>query len=427
MTQLSSQAQISRLIHRFGFGPKPGQFAQLLAGGVASAQAAVLNVPAVDPGLSQLPTPTFAKIGSLVSKAAKFQDALQYYQLVFWWLDRMVLSENALPERMTWFWHGHWATAISKVNYANPMLIQNQILRQNALGNFNTMTQSMINDAALQYWLDGQQNLIAAPNENLSREFMELFTLGVGNYSQDDVTALAKSFTGYRLSLEAGTATLTPRIHDNSSVKILGSTGSFSPQDAVAVLTKEKSCQDFIAQRLWFRFYDSSNEQPDLTLSDSFATRDIGAAVKALVYHSALSDPLHAQPKSPVEWLVSACRALNIQPSKLPTQSTVFSALARMGNTPFNPPNVGGWPPDQFWLGAAQAQDRINLSQYLVSHGDLSPISSLPAKQRVAAAAMWLGVAGWGASTLQALASVASDPARLTWLALNAPEYVVNA
>ena len=132
MTQLSSQAQISRLIHRFGFGPKPGQFAQLLAGGVASAQAAILNVPAVDSGLSQLPTPTFAKIGSLVSKAAKFQDALQYYQLVFWWLDRMVLSENALPERMTWFWHGHWATAISKVNYANPMLIQNQILRQNA-------------------------------------------------------------------------------------------------------------------------------------------------------------------------------------------------------------------------------------------------------------------------------------------------------
>ena len=400
-----------------------------MAGGVQSAQASVLNVPVVDAGVANLATPAFAKIGSLVSKAAKFQDALQYYQLVFWWLDRMVLSDNALPERMTWFWHGHWATAISKVNYATPMLTQNQVLRQNALGSFNTMAQLMINDCALQYWLDGQQNYVAAPNENLSREFMELFALGVGNYSQADVTALAKSFTGYKItaaSLEAGVITYTPKIHDTSTVSILGNTGSFTPQDATAVLTAQKSCQDFIAQRLWFRFYNSSAPQPDKTLSDAFAARDIGAAVKALVYHPALSDPLHAQAKSPVEWLVSACRALSIQPSKLPTQSTVFSALARMGNTPFNPPNVGGWPPDEFWLGAAQAQERINLSKYLVSNGDLSPISVLPAKQRVAAAAMWLGVAGWGATTQQVLTSAQSDPARLAWLALNAPEYVVN-
>jgi uncharacterized protein (DUF1800 family) len=429
VTQLSTQAQISRLIHRFGFGPKPGQFAQLMAGGLESAQTAIFTVPAVDPGLVDLKTPTFAKIGSLVSKAAKLQDALQYYQLVFWWLDRMVLSDNALPERMTWFWHGHWATAISKVNYSTPMLTQNQVFRQNALGSFDTMSQSMINDAALQYWLDGQKNLIAAPNENLSREFMELFTLGVDNYSQADVTGLAKSFTGYRLSassLEAGVITFTPKFHDTSTVTILGNTGAFTPQDATALLTKQKSCQDFIAQRLWFRFYSSSVPQPDTTLSDAFATRDIGAAVKALVYHPALSSPLHAQAKSPVEWFVSSCRALNIHPSKLPTQSTVFSALARMGNTPFNPPNVGGWPPDEFWLGAAQAQERINLSKYLVSNGDLSPIASLPAKQRVAAAAMWLGVAGWGATTQQVLTSAASDPARLAWLALNAPEYVVN-
>jgi len=426
VAQLSTQAQISRLVHRFGFGPKPGEFAKLMAGGVQSAQASILAVPSVDTGLANLTTPTFAKIGSLVSAEAKNQDKLQYYQLVFWWLDRMVLSDNALPERMTWFWHGHWATAISKVNYPNPMIIQNQVLRQNALGSFNTMAQSMINDAALQYWLDGQQNYIMAPNENLSREFMELFALGVGNYSQADVTALAKSFTGYKMSLEAGVATYTPKIHDTSTVTILGSTGAFTPQDATAVLTAQKSCQDFIAQRLWFRFYNSTSPQPDRTLSDAFATRDIGAAVKALVYHSALSDPLHAQTKSPVEWLVSACRALRIQPSKLPTQSTVFSALARMGNTPFNPPNVGGWPPDEFWLGAAQAQERINLSQYLVSYGNLTPISVLPEKQRVAAAALWLGVAGWGATTQQVLTSAASDPARLAWLALNAPEYVVN-
>ena len=400
-----------------------------MAGGLQSAQASILAVPAVDAGVANLATPTFAKIGSLDSKAAKFQNALQYYQLVFWWLDRMVLSDNALTERMTWFWHGHWATAIIKVNYATPMLIQNQVLRQNALGSFNTMAQAMINDAALQYWLDGQQNYVAAPNENLSREFMELFALGVGNYSQADVTALAKSFTGFKItadSLEAGEITYTPKIHDTSTVSILGNTGAFTPQDATSVLTAQKSCTDFIAQRLWFRFYNSSAPQPDKTLSDAFATRDIGATVKSLVYHPALSDPLHAQAKSPVEWLVSACRALNIQPSKLPTQSTVFSALARMGNTPFNPPNVGGWSPDEFWLGTAQAQERINLSKYLVSHGDLSPISVLPAKLRVAGAAMWLGVAGWGATTQRVLTSAVSDPARLTWLALNAPEYVVN-
>ncbi|NDE36287.1 MAG: DUF1800 family protein [Actinobacteria bacterium] len=101
----------------------------------------------------------------------------QLTSLTLWWLDRMVLSEHSLRERMTWFWHGHWATSYQKVDDALPMYLQNQTLRRNALGNFAQMSREMVNDAALIFWLDGQTNTIKAPNENLSRELMELFTL----------------------------------------------------------------------------------------------------------------------------------------------------------------------------------------------------------------------------------------------------------
>jgi len=99
----------------------------------------------------------------------------------------MVLSEHPLRERMTWFWHGHWATSYQKVDDALPMYIQNQTLRKFALGNFADMSRAMVNDGALIFWLDGQTNTIKAPNENLSRELMELFTLGVNRYFESDV------------------------------------------------------------------------------------------------------------------------------------------------------------------------------------------------------------------------------------------------
>ncbi len=427
MAELSERAQISRLIHRFGFGPRPGQYESLVKLGLARTQRSILDVPAVDPGLSTVVTPTFPSYGFLPASQMRALLAQQNNELLFWWLDRMVLSHNALPERMTWFWHGHWATAVSKVVYPLPMLQQNQTLRANALGNFSTMSEAMITDCALLYWLDSELNVATSPNENLARELMELFTLGIGNYTENDVQAVAKSLTGYRVTLATGQVTYRPALHDNSVVTILGTTSSFTGPSVVALLTSLYTNQLFIAERLWFRFFDSSSPQSDDSIATAFESRGIARAVKALVHHRALANPAHSQAKSPVEWFVSACRALGVRPSTLPTPQVVISGLGNLGQVPFNPPNVGGWPADQFWLTAASAQQRISLSSFLIEHGDLTPITSLSPRERVEGSALWLGVPEWGRSTKALLTKVRTDPTQLAWLALNAPEYVVNA
>lgn len=427
MAELSEKAQISRLIHRFGLGPKPGQYESLVALGLSGAQSSILSVPTVDPGLSSVTPPTFATTGLASASAARAERAEQNNELLLWWLDRMVLSDNALPERMTWFWHGHWATAVSKVKYPIPMYQQNQTLRANSMGSFVTMSEAMIDDCALLYWLDAELNSASAPNENLARELMELFTLGIGNYSQDDVEAVAKCLTGFKVRVATGQVVYRPVLHDNSVVTILGSSGAFTAGQVVTLLTSQASNQRFIPDRLWFRFYDSAAPQPNATLTDAFASRDIGATVSALVHHSALANPAHSQAKAPVEWFVGVCRALSLRPSTFPSPKQLVTGLGSLGQVPFNPPNVGGWPADQYWLTAASAQARISLSASLIQQGDLTPLTSLGASERVDGAALWLGVPGWSSSTRAVLKKVAANPTQLAWLAMNAPEYVVNA
>ena len=155
-----------------------------------------------DPGLDALVTPPFPNMGQAPSdptaSAAYWTKVYdQSISVGMWWMDRMVLADYPFIERMTWFWHGHWATSINKVSFALPMKIQNETLRTHALGNFKDMSRAMVRDGALIFWLDGEENVAYSPNENLGREFMELFTLGVGHYSQTDVHQAALGFTGY--------------------------------------------------------------------------------------------------------------------------------------------------------------------------------------------------------------------------------------
>src|SRR6202140_825603 len=190
MTAASDRLELPRLVHRFGLGPKPGEYLRLLAGGIPQARATILARRS-DPGLGALVTPPFPNMGPSptdpTASAAYWQEVYaQPLRVGGWWMDRMVLADYPFIERMTWFWHGHWATSIDKVSYALPMKIQNETLRTHALGNFVDMSRAMVKDGALIYWLDGEQNVAYSPNENLGREFMELFTLGVGNYSQND-------------------------------------------------------------------------------------------------------------------------------------------------------------------------------------------------------------------------------------------------
>ena len=165
----------ARLFQRFGFGPRPGEFSAALSAGVSNTRSNLLTPPGIDYGAQRVPEPAITDLGRRPEPNDPLNPIFssnmreQNKALAVWWLDRMALSDHTLTERMTWFWHGHWATAIDKLNYALPMYVQNQTLRKHALGNFREMSLAMVKDGALQFWLDGQENTSRAPNENLSR------------------------------------------------------------------------------------------------------------------------------------------------------------------------------------------------------------------------------------------------------------------
>jgi uncharacterized protein (DUF1800 family) len=426
--------ETARLFQRFGFGPKPGEFANALKAGVEATRVQVLSPPPIDHGISAISEPNLSDLGNypptVTAARATFDNELksQRRMLILWWLDRMSLADNALTERMTWFWHGHWATSIGKVEYALPMYLQNQTLRANALGDFGVQARTMITDGALQYWLDGGANTVAAPNENLAREFMELFSLGVDRYLEVDVQAVARALTGYRVIRSSGAVTFLAKNHDSSSLNILGASGTFNATQIADLVVNRDDCARFISDRIWFRFISSTIPRPDSNpIKDAFATRDISKAVNAIATSTVMSDPKYSLVKSPLEWFIGLCRALSITPSKLGKPEQVINYLDKLGQVPFIPPNVGGWPYGEAWLTAASAQYRLQAAQYLLANGDISTITSLPSSARFTAMSNLLGVANWSWRTERALRDVLDDPNRLILLAASSPEYVVSA
>ena len=431
MAKTQDRLAISRLINRFGFGPKPGEYAALLAMGLPTAQSKLLTPPTTDAGLSTITEPDFPDRGPFPTPntpaRTAFAAAMQSdrLNLELWWLDRMVLADHALTERLTWFWHGHWATSMGKVEYARPMKMQNDTLRANALGNFNQMAQAMVIDPALMFWLDAGANVKQSPNENLARELMELFVLGVGHYTEDDVRGVSRSLTGYNVSRSASTFTFNPNKHDATSFPIFGTTSTWDAASIIKFLVARSDTQKFITDRLWFRMMSTGLPTPS-DVSSAFANREILPAVQKMATYVTSTDPLMSQVKSPVEWAVAACRALKVTPSKTQNRAQIINYLDKLGQYPFNPPNVGGWPFDEAWLNIASTQYRIGFAGNLIAQGDLSPIAGLSGLTMENALADWLGIPEFTLRTKAVIRSSGLTSAQIVSLALCSPEYVVN-
>jgi uncharacterized protein (DUF1800 family) len=430
----AQRLEISRLFHRFGFGPRPGEYAQALADGVSTTRSRLLTVPASDAGAAAIVEPKITDLGPRPKPNTKeivpfaIEMRYQIQQMVVWWLDRMAASDHGLTEKMTWFWHGHWATSVQKLNYAMPMFVQNKTLRTYCLGNFASMTKAMLNDGALQFWLDGQDNTVKAPNENLGRELMELFTLGVGRYTEDDVKNISRSLTGYQVVRSSGAVTINQNRRDKNPVNLLGTTAVFTGDSLADFLVARDDSAQFIAERLWYRFISSTEDMPaNFSAKSAFKNREISAAVGAMANDSVMRDEKYAMVKSPVEWFISACRALELTPSALKTPAQMINYLEKLGQVPFSPPNVGGWPAGEAWLSSASAQYRIAFATWLIKQSDLRVLKSLTPAQRIMQSANWLGVAEWSPRTRAALRDAQSDPAQFALLALCSPEYIVSA
>jgi len=430
----TDRLEIARLYHRFGFGPRPGEFKAALANGVSATKTSLLSVPAIDSGANKVAEPNVTNLGprpaQKTSELIEFNIALrqQVKELPLWWLDRMALSDHTLTERMTWFWHGHWATAIGKINYAYPMYIQNKTLRKHALGNFGEMATAMVNDGALQFWLDGNENTVKSPNENLARELMELFVLGVNRYTETDVRELSRALTGYQVERSTGKLYFNAKRYDPNVKTILGSSTTFNGNSATAHLVAQKDNAKFISERIWFRFISSQVELPsDNSLEKSFETRDISKLVIALTDSQILSNPDYSIVKAPVEWFIGVARYLNLTPSALKTPAQLLGYLDKLAQVPFSPPNVGGWPTDESWLSSASAQSRIQFAAWLIKQADLSALAAIAPAKRIAWLQDELGVLSFSNRTRLALDGVKSNPAQLLQLAICSPEYVVSA
>ena len=426
----TQRLEIARLFHRTGFGPKPGEFAEALRAGVASTRNKVLAPPSK---VSFVAPPTLTDLGPRPSPnspdVVEFSQQLRYQtqQLFLWWLDEMVASPHTLQEKMTWFWHGHWATSIGKVNYALPMFNQNVTMRKYALGNFSEFAKTMFFDGALQVWLDGQENTVKAPNENFSREMMELFTLGVNRYTETDVKELARAFTGYQVSRSSGVVTYNARRRDTASVTVLGKTGVMSPDEVIGHLVAQNNSALFVAERIWYRFVSSQEPLPqDHPMIKAFANRDIYALMKSLIESSALSQQQYSMVKSPVEWFIGICRATSITPSKLPSPTKLTNFFSTLSQIPLSPPNVGGWPVDQAWLSSASAQFRLSFATSIIKEANLSELASVSSVKRPAYLADLLGVVEWSSRTAYAMRGVREDPQKLLVTAVCSPEYVVS-
>jgi uncharacterized protein (DUF1800 family) len=420
----------ARLLHRFNFGPTPGQYTELLERGLEATRATVLTHGLADPGADSAVPPSLPTLGTIPDANApnvtEFWNAIDSGQveLITWWLDRMVLADFPLTERMTWFWHGHWATSVQKVIYPLTMQKQNNTLRQHALGNFNDMARAMVVDGAFNFWLDNELNFLSSPNENMARELMELMTIGVNNFTQHDVTAAARALTGYATNLPNGVVTFDAQQHFSHPVSVLGTTARLDAPTLASLIVSKDLNAKYITERMWFRFV-SGTTKPPASLASSFSTRDNYALIEALVRSGAWSDPANSLVKSPIEWFVGACRAMKVLPSSINAGNLQWFLL-QMGQLPFNPPNVGGWPYGQAWLSGAAFQYRFMALELMVAQGDLSPLN-VPKSQMAQVCADWLGVPAWSSRTASTLAASTSSPLEFATVAFLSPEYMVSA
>jgi uncharacterized protein (DUF1800 family) len=248
-------------------------------------------------------------------------------------------------------------------------------------------------------------------------------TIGVNNFTQNDVTAAARALTGYTIYQSNGAVIFEPGVHYSKPVTVLGTTARLDAQSLASLIVSKDLNVKFITERMWFRFVSGTTKPPP-SLDASFVRRDIYPLVDALVHSSAWTNPANSLVKSPVEWFVGACRATNVRPSSLNAGSLQWFLL-QMGQLPLNPPNVGGWPYGQAWLSGVAFQYRFQITELLMAKADLSPLSG-PKSKMVQACADWLGIPEWSRRTASTLEASTSNPSELATLALLSPEYAVS-
>lgn len=322
--------------------------------------------------------------GDFKEKAREFRmmEGEEILDLRQWWLERMMNGPAPLLEKMTLFWHGHFATSAQKVKDVYWMWLQNETLRHNALGNFATLTKKMSRDPAMMIYLDLQQSRKEHPNENWARELMELFTVGIGNYSEQDIRESARAFTGYRVDMTTQQFRFAPFQQDLGPKTFMGKSGALNGDDIIDILIKQPACAQFIARKILRYFVE---DDPQSQLVDLIASRirahnyEMRPVLRELFSSTEFYSEraMRTQIKSPVQYLIQTSKLLE---TPLPSPIIAQNAMRQMGEILFAPPNVKGWDGGKAWINTSTLLFRYNFANYLINGDAIVPMN---AQQRI--------------------------------------------
>lgn len=359
----ASEVQTGHLLRRAGFGGTASEFSMYSSLGYQGAVDRLLNYQQVDDSAME------QRLQALNLNMNAPQDQQR------WWLLRMAWTQRPLLEKMTLFWSGVLTSSFRKVGGPTAfirMINQNNFLRAHAFDTYDNILLGITADPAMLFYLDLTKSTKKQPNENYARECMELFTVGVQNYTQQDVFAGAAAFTGWHINGVASSR-YYPNNHSTLPVRFMGQTGSFDYKDAIRILTNHPATPWFIGRRLFTFFVHENPSNDDLKpLVDAYVQsgHNMGAVMRALLLSPQFSSAqaYRSRIKSPTEFTVGAYRALGIQGDG----QGLNAITTLMGQPLFDPPNVAGWPGDQMsanWLNSGAWMTRLNYIDILLARG----------------------------------------------------------
>lgn len=359
-----SRSAATHLLWRAGFGASADEIQQATQDGLDKTLDRLLSPPAE--------TAEFGKADALLRQAAF--DSGNIADLKTWWLHRMTASANPLVEKLTLLWHNHFATSNAKVDSVPLMATQNDLLRRESLGSFRRVLHDMAKDVAMLVWLDSNSNRKRHPNENFAREVMELFSLGVGNYSEHDIQEAARAFTGWHV--RNGEFWYNAIQHDTGEKVVFSKRGNFDGGDVVELCLEHPACPRFLAFKLLRQFVEPSPSKEHI---DALAARirqhnfEWRPILREL-FSSRLFFAESSQQsiiKSPIELLLGAVRQLKAKPNL----QAIARLSAELGQDIFEPPTVKGWDGGRLWISSTTLIQRANFATALLKSNQLGSIS----------------------------------------------------
>jgi uncharacterized protein (DUF1800 family) len=457
------------LLRRAGFGGTPAQIEEFAMLSREESASRLVDFQEIDnTALDQ----RIAAANFVLQRGAEGANRGQAIQdMQRWWLTRMAYTARPLEERMTYIWHGLLTSQVSKVGplRAHFLVTQNELFRAHALGTYDDLVQAVAKDPAMLVYLDTVESTAEHPNENFPRELMELFTMGVGNYTEDDVRESARAFTGWRLNdperprlpanaseadiqkaRDQAIAAYVPayrfdaRLHDDGTKTFLGRTGTWNGEDIIRIIMEQPATGRFIVTRLFseFAYDDPAPEVVDrlakIWESSGHDTREVVRAI--LVSDEFYSEEAYrAKVRSPIELVVGLIRGLEIEFSFQNAGDggrggAHASYYAGMDQVLFEPPSVAGWPGGQTWLSSSTLFARLNfLDQVLFPRGQalrlaaVTPASSAATIDDVAGRLVDGNLADAARAELIAHLDTIRDPAERTataaYLIAGSPEF----